>query len=217
MDSGLPDAAGPPRGLRERQKQERERRIVAAASALFAEQGYAATAMEQIAGRAGLAVGTVYNYFDSKPDLLLRVVMRGRERQMAAGAAIVRDPPPEPVEAICRLLLTQVEGATRHAKRLWRVILATATLEPDTFGREYRKTQMQIVEQIEALLSALRARGLLSPAADLHEAAQILFVVVSMAFQRFVADETATTRTVAAELRPKVHLIVEGLRSPALA
>jgi AcrR family transcriptional regulator len=44
--------------------------IVAAAKALFLEQGYTGTTIEAIAGRAGVAVSTVYAVFGSKRGIL---------------------------------------------------------------------------------------------------------------------------------------------------
>ena len=68
-----------PVGRRDRQKQEREHRIVQAAGELFARKGYSDVAMEDVAARAGLAVGTIYNYFPSKSALLLAIVRRETE------------------------------------------------------------------------------------------------------------------------------------------
>lgn len=51
--------------------------ILAAASAVFAEQGYAATTMAHVASAAGVSLGTVYQYFRDRPDLI-RVLVRGR-------------------------------------------------------------------------------------------------------------------------------------------
>jgi AcrR family transcriptional regulator len=48
--------------------------VLEAATRLFAERGWAATGMRDIAGAAGVAVETVYSNFGSKPDLLLAVL-----------------------------------------------------------------------------------------------------------------------------------------------
>jgi TetR/AcrR family transcriptional regulator, cholesterol catabolism regulator len=65
-------AAGKPAsgGRRERHKLAVYRRIHRAAVALFRRQGYDATTVEQIAERADVAKGTVFNYFPSKEALL---------------------------------------------------------------------------------------------------------------------------------------------------
>ncbi|MFD7685643.1 TetR/AcrR family transcriptional regulator [Streptomyces sp. NPDC059781] len=54
--------------------QETRRRIIEAAGALFVEQGYGATKLQEIADRAGVAVQTVYFVFRNKPSLLKELV-----------------------------------------------------------------------------------------------------------------------------------------------
>ena len=48
-------------------------RLVTAATAVFAEKGYASTRVADIAERAGVGKGTVYEYFSSKEELLFAV------------------------------------------------------------------------------------------------------------------------------------------------
>ncbi len=47
-------------GVRERSKQERQDRIMMAARKLFAEQGYDATTLRQVAEQSGLGLGTLF-------------------------------------------------------------------------------------------------------------------------------------------------------------
>ncbi len=60
-------------GVRERSKQERQDRIMLAARKLFAENGYDATTLRQVAERAGLGLGTLFNYISDKRDLIYLV------------------------------------------------------------------------------------------------------------------------------------------------
>jgi AcrR family transcriptional regulator len=50
------------------------RAIVDAAYDLIVEQGYAATSMRQIADKAGLSLGGIYNHFSSKEEVFVAVV-----------------------------------------------------------------------------------------------------------------------------------------------
>gem|GEM_PF-111139 len=64
-------------GVRERQAREREARLEAirrAALCLFAERGFAATSMDDVAAAAELGKGTLYYYFPSKEALLENVL-----------------------------------------------------------------------------------------------------------------------------------------------
>jgi AcrR family transcriptional regulator len=57
-------------------KGERTRQaVIEAAYELFLEQGYAATSMRQIAERAGLALGGIYNHFQSKEAIFSELII----------------------------------------------------------------------------------------------------------------------------------------------
>ncbi len=55
-------------------RDERRQAMVAIASDVFMEEGYAATSMSAIAARLGGSKGTLYNYFRSKAALFTAVV-----------------------------------------------------------------------------------------------------------------------------------------------
>lgn len=59
---------------RERQSAERAERILRAAAFLFAEKGFHRTTTREIAEAADVAEGTLYNYFQSKNDLLFGIM-----------------------------------------------------------------------------------------------------------------------------------------------
>ena len=50
------------------------RAIIDAAYDLIVERGYAATSMRQIADKAGLALGSIYNHFPSKEEVFVAVI-----------------------------------------------------------------------------------------------------------------------------------------------
>lgn len=58
-------------GRRERRKRETRHQLGDVAARLFAEHGYDAVSVSDVARAAGVAEQTVYNYFPTKPDLVL--------------------------------------------------------------------------------------------------------------------------------------------------
>lgn len=62
----------------------RREQILEAAAAVFAEKGYHAATVRDIAGHARLADGTLYNYFANKAALLLALLDRLRQRTLMA-------------------------------------------------------------------------------------------------------------------------------------
>jgi AcrR family transcriptional regulator len=62
-----------PRKPRPDLRDKKEKRILEAAAAVFAERGFRTTRVADVAVRAGIGKGTVYEYFRSKEDLFLRL------------------------------------------------------------------------------------------------------------------------------------------------
>jgi AcrR family transcriptional regulator len=61
---------------REQLIEERRNQILDAAARLFARKGYKGATIREIAREAGVAEGTIYNYFDNKHDLLISLPQR---------------------------------------------------------------------------------------------------------------------------------------------
>lgn len=105
---------------RERGSQARRAEIMAAASALFHERGFAGAAMADIAAAAGVATGTLYNFFRSKEALFYSLI----EELATAFFAHVRaevDPLPSPSAKIAHLVQAQCAffEANRASLRLY--------------------------------------------------------------------------------------------------
>src|SRR5690242_7254063 len=64
-----PSARG--RGKRLKNKENTKRAILRAALGLFAEKGFYRTTTKAISRKAGIAEGTLFNYFETKEDLAL--------------------------------------------------------------------------------------------------------------------------------------------------
>jgi AcrR family transcriptional regulator len=74
---------------RRRRKDERPNEIVAAALEEFAEKGFAAARLEDVARRAGIAKGTIYLYYASKRELFRAVVRRLLPRYDEIGRTVL--------------------------------------------------------------------------------------------------------------------------------
>jgi AcrR family transcriptional regulator len=60
-----------------RRKADRPDEIVAAAMEVFAEKGFAAARLDDIAARAGVSKGAIYLYFSTKEDIFRAVIEQG--------------------------------------------------------------------------------------------------------------------------------------------
>ena len=64
--------------------EEKQKRVLREAARLFAERGFSATDVAELAKRAGVSKGSLYNYFENKEDLYLHVCEDGLARSRRA-------------------------------------------------------------------------------------------------------------------------------------
>jgi AcrR family transcriptional regulator len=200
-------------GLRERKKREARQHISDVATRLFAQRGFEAVTVVEIAEAAGVAKATVTNYFPRKEDLLLDLQA---EAEHLLVDAIRERPPGQPVVEAVRGLMHRLL-AQRH-------VLSTAAPGMARFGRLIAESPALLSrarEQREYLESAV-ARRLTEETGDPVRAdlvARLLLAaattVVVTPIRRLVAGEPATT--VAADQKQVIDeafdLLAAGIRT----
>ena len=93
---------------------ERKQQLVEAAAELFAANGYAATRIQDICRRAGVAKGLFYWYFPTKQELFAELVRSMRLRLRKAQAAAM-DPTADPLTRLRQGTEASVRFHVEHA------------------------------------------------------------------------------------------------------
>ena len=127
------DAASEPR-LTRRQQQARatRRRIVEAALALFAEQGYAATSTRQIAQAAEVSEGLIFRHFPTKLALL-HAVSQQRSTFRHEVQVLLRGASEVPAAVCLRTVGDGFVGLVRAESRLLNVILGESRTNDELY------------------------------------------------------------------------------------
>ena len=97
--------------LRKRKKFQARQTILKAAAQQFELHGFANTSIAGIMQAAGLGVGTFYNYFSSKEDVLLTLAknLRVRVEKSIAAAKKINQSSPELLELCCVCTSKQID------------------------------------------------------------------------------------------------------------
>jgi AcrR family transcriptional regulator len=114
-DGSMVEPATEPTGKPRRRKEARPQEIIAAGLAEFAESGFAATRLEDVATRAGIVKGTIYRYFESKEALF--------EAALSSGIGPAFDALPE--------MIADYDGSTSDLIRLLIGHLYETLFNPD--------------------------------------------------------------------------------------
>jgi AcrR family transcriptional regulator len=153
-------------GLRERKKQRTRQLIADTARRLFAERGFEAVTVAEVARAAEVAEKTVFNYFPTKEDLFYSRLEAFQEEILSA---VRTRKPGQTVLAAFRAFLLQPRGAfdleasggdeeaTRQLQTMSRVITAS----PALLARE-----RQVYDQYATALATLIADETGSPGAE---------------------------------------------------
>lgn len=146
VGSALPIASGKaPRTARGARTM---RRILDAALAEFGEKGFSESSIVSITGRAKVALGTFYTYFDSKEALFAALVadMSARVRE-AVAPAFAGDQ--DMLAAEGRALAAYLHFAASH-KEVYRIIDEAEFVAPDAYRRHYETVAARIAARLEA-------------------------------------------------------------------
>jgi len=201
-------------GLRQRQAQEREARILRASESLFSrKRGYGRTSMREIAKRSRLAVGTLYNYFPSKPEILLAIVARDTIEGLTAAEKVLKHPPRDPVRAVEMLIEQAMAPYVTHGRELWRQLIAAAMTDLELAEGVFR-ADVSLIGLLSALLVALQARGDLRDGVEPGRAAIALYSAFFTWFFAYLANDSVELDDLREELRETIQLIMHGLLAP---
>ncbi len=212
-------------GLRAKQKADKNRRILEAAGALFRELGYDAARIEDIAARAEVSPGTVYNYYQNKGEMLVATVAMEVTEVLEDGEAIVANPPADIARALSTLIDSYYDHSLMYlSKAMWRAAMAISIRQPETpLSRQYTELDGRLAAQVVRLVETLQARGVARADVDARALGEVLFNNLNMMFMEFCKDETmpleALKAQVAVHNRPIAELIAvrEGVCADAQA
>jgi AcrR family transcriptional regulator len=144
-------------GLRERKKEQTRRLIADTARRLFAERGFDAVTVAEVAREADVAPKTVFNYFPTKEDLFYSRLEAFEEALLAAVRE--RKPGESVIAAFRGFLLSQggvlaikAGGGDDEATRQLRTVTRVITESPALLARE-----RQVISRYEEALAALLA------------------------------------------------------------
>ncbi|MCD2183821.1 TetR/AcrR family transcriptional regulator [Rhizobium sp. GN54] len=181
-------------GLRARQKADKNRRILEAATGLFHEVGYDAARIEDIAERAAVSVGTFYNYYQSKGDMLLATVAMEVEEVLESGRSIVGDPPRDVLSAVSLLVDQYYDHSLVYlSKEMWRTAMAISIQQPETpFSKRYTDLDRALCAQVSTLVGNLQRKGAVRAEIDTGAVGAMFFNNLNMMFTDFVRDEAMT-------------------------
>ena len=202
------DESAPKLGLRERNKQAKERLIREAARALFVEKGFEATTLRAVADKADVGFGTVFAYANDKAGLLAMVFVEELKTlpPLFSGGrrAKVID---ELVEGLGHLYAFWASIPALSGQVLQQMEFYSGNPHMDVIVARRRQARQELVAWLERLQQEQRILA----DAEVPLAADTLFAVYTSAVREWSATMPGDVPAGKARLRQLMALPIQGL------
>lgn len=199
-------------GLREQRKIEKRQSIQSAVRVLFSKHGYETATLRQIAKRANVGLGTLFNYAQDKRDLVFLVFNEELSAGLDGALKAARSQ---------KRLLEQLMGLCRphyeffaKTPELSRILLKSMTFYSEgKQAAEYVQIRSRLLSGIEEMVrAALRDRQIRSDE-DAALIARHFFLVYAGALRWWIASRNPDPQEGVAELKRLFELQINGLHS----
>lgn len=197
-----------------RRPADRPAEILAAALEVFAERGFQAARLEEVARRAGVSKGALYLYFETKADLFRAVVTDAispnldRVKAMA-GAAV-------PFEQAVRMgvgMLARHVVTDRRITGVVKLVIAESRNHPELAAIWHETVVEPGIQLMSGLIAAAQARGEVRPGDPRLYAFGLMGpMVLSMVWRETFEPIGAPALDVAALADQHLDTVLRGMR-----
>jgi AcrR family transcriptional regulator len=191
----------------------RRQQILDAALTVFSRKGFGESTIPDIAGEAGVAVGTIYNYFESKRDLLISLITG---HVLTEPLVRLLEHPPEADDRVFINSLIE-ERLSFLFENTSRFLLVFAEIQRDPeFRRQYLDEVLEpTLHRLETYLESRASSGAFRPLNARVVVRALVGMGIGFAMLKALEDERSpvrrtSVRELAAELG---DLVLQGLEA----
>lgn len=199
-------------GLRERKKKESEEKITSSARDIFLKKGYNNTTMEEIAAKADMGIGTLYNYFKSKAEIFISIMVQEsliNETDNEADLKLEQDP----ATIIIDYILRSTSYIEAFDKNLWIELFAAmlGNANPDnSIITGLVNMDFNFIQKLEHLLNSLKEKGRLPQSFKSNEAAYAIYSIILTQIIMYIYTERATFEVYRTNVKNQISFLFEG-------
>ena len=197
-------------GLREQRKLEKRQRIRAAVREMFSRHGYETATLRQIARRAHVALGTIFNYAQDKRDLVF-LIFNEELSGLADEALAAANSQSDFLDRLMGLCRPHYEFFARNPA-LSRILLRELTFYSEgKQAAEFHRTRGRLFSGIEDLVRVAQRDGQIQSDEDARLIARHIFLVFAGALRWWIASRKPDPEEGLAELKRLFELQLSGL------
>ena len=202
-----------------RRKEARPAEIVDAALEVFAEKGFAAAKLDDIARRAGISKATLYLYFETKEEIF-RAVARAAVGSLIEAFESPSEAPDGPFIELAPRLLSHAAGMMKSGRvpAIARMVIGESRNFPDLARIWHDDVVTSVIGIITGIIARAQARDEVAPGDPrLHAFSLMGPMVMAMLFREVFGEAGGNPPDLQALADQHAHTALLGLLMPTTA
>ncbi len=201
-------------GLREQKKQKAQDSILQNAGNLFLTKGYAGTTLEEIAARAEIGVGTLYNYYDSKAEVFLAVMADKMDFSVEEIDGLLGDAEADMVDLILKFIREAAKPFLLISNEIWQELLSAAlgvTKPENVLLQRLIQVDNQFMSQLEKCFDHLINQGAIASNYPTKQAAGVIYSIILSQFIFYIYDKGMTGEQFIKSTEAQITFVLQSI------
>ena len=200
--------------LREQKKQKAQDNILQNAGNLFLAKGYARTTLEEIAARAEIGVGTLYNYYDSKAEVFLAIMADKLDFTVEEFDGLIGDAETDVVDLILKFIREASKPFLLISNEMWQELISAAlgvTKPENVLLQKLIQVDNQFMSQLEKCFDYLINRGALASNYPAKQAAGVIYSIILSQFLFYIYDKGMTGEQFISSTEEQIMFVLQNI------
>ncbi len=199
-------------GIRERKKKEARTKILHAAKAIFEEKDFESVKMSEIALKADLGVGTVYNYFDSKNEVFMETLVdtMGLDKDLKFDLSKLVEV--ETIQIVIDYTMQYIKKIKYFPKKLMKQMIKVSLSGKNS---EYLLNQMMkydfaFIQELENLLDEMNEEGLFVSEFDPQMASEVIYSTIMYEVLMYLYTDQIEIEWIEKNIEKRIRFVLMG-------
>lgn len=199
--------------VRERKKETIRKKILASAKESFLTDGFNDTTISDIAARANIGVGTLYNYFPSKALLYIESYYREIGNPQERLDEVIRKYGNDPVLTLVKIIEVYLEPYKTFEKNTTRelfiIFMDSLSKHPD-LGEVYTANKYLFIDFLAKILDTYQEKGMLVADLDTKDGAFCVFSIITTHSLFYMMDDNISYNEMQNNILRQTKLFFQG-------
>lgn len=199
--------------IREKNKKIYRDKILATSKEVFTSQGFENTTIEQIAEKAGIGIGTVYNYFKSKEELYILSMAEDIETNIEDNLEDIEYTEGDVSEIVAEAILKRIKKMNWVNKKIWKIafpIIFSSMKSDKTPIKEVLRADFKTMDKIRDLINQLKTKKLLSTEFDTITAIDLIFGALFLQMSMYIYTDDLTFDQTCDRIKTDIRFVFDG-------